>query len=211
MKHVGSTQKGSVSFNVGAAEFIPSSCESQPTDIQEETVTLPTGPGCGEAVVPVPTLAAAPLNTLSMALLAQQLPSLPNFSGDQADGDGDTIDDWLERLELVAGICGWDDQAKLVNVATRLRGSASRFYRSCPPQQRSSYQGIKSALQQRFTPVRIQSVQSSRFHERKQLSTETVANYAQDLCKLFNQAYATAQNEGGAAEAMGQPIILLLD
>ena len=96
VKHVGSTQKGSVSFNVGAAEFIPSSCESQPTDTQEETVTLPTGPGCGEAVVPVPTLAVAPLNTLSMALLAQQLPSLPNFSGDQADGGGDTIDDWLE-------------------------------------------------------------------------------------------------------------------
>jgi hypothetical protein len=47
-----------------------------------------------------------------MALLAQQLPCLPNFFGDQADGDGDTIDDWLERLELVAGICGWDDQAK---------------------------------------------------------------------------------------------------
>ena len=94
-----------------------------------------------------------------------------------------------------------------MNVATRLRGSASHFYRSCPPQQRSSYQGIKSALQQRFTPVRIQSVQSSRFHERKQLSTETVANYAQDLRKLFNQAYTTAQNEGGAAEAMGQSVL----
>ena len=186
---------------MGAPEFTPTS-EIQSTDTQGAT-----GLGCGEAVVPVSTLAAAPLNTLSMALLAQQLPSLPNFSGDQSDGDGETINDWLERLELVAGACGWDDQAKLVNVATRLRGSASRFYRSCTPQQRSSYQGITSALQQRFTPVHIQSVQSSRFHERKQLSTETVANYAQELRKLFNRAYSTAQSEGGAAEAMGQSVL----
>ena len=99
------------------------------------------------------TLAAAPLNTLSMAPLAQQLPSLPNFSGDQSDGDGEGTNDWLERLKLVAGACGWDDQAKLVSVATCFRGSASCFYRCCTPQQRSSYQGIASALQKRFTPA----------------------------------------------------------
>ena len=57
-----------------------------------------------------------------MALLAQQLPSLPNYSGDNADADGEGFNEWLERLELVATTCGWDDQAKLVNVATRLRG-----------------------------------------------------------------------------------------
>lgn len=75
---------------------------------------------CGEAVVRVRTLAVAPLNTLSMALLAQQLPSLPTFSGDQTDGEGETIDEWLERLELIAGACRRNNQAKLVNVATRL-------------------------------------------------------------------------------------------
>ena len=75
------------------------------------------------------------------------------------------------------------------------------------PQQWSSYRGITSALRRRFTPVHIQSVQSSRFHEQKQLSTETVASYAQDLCKLFNRTYATAQSEGGGAEALGQSVL----
>ena len=104
------------------------------------------GSGGGEAVEPVPTLAAAPLDALSVALLAQHLPPLPNITGDNVEGDGESFSDWLERVELVASMCKWDDQAKLVNVATRLRGTASRFYRSCTPQQRSSYIELVAAL-----------------------------------------------------------------
>ena len=122
----------------------------------------------GEGVVPVPTLPTAPLDALSMTLLAQQLPPIPNFTGDYTDGDGETFDEWLERLEMVAATCGWNEQTKLMNTATRLRGSASRFYRSCPPQQRSNYTALTTALRQRFTPVCIQAIQSSRFHERRQ-------------------------------------------
>ena len=64
------------------------------------------------------TLATAPLDTLSAVLLAQQLPLLPFFSGDQ---DGESIGDWLECLELMAAMCHWEEQAKLVNVAACLR------------------------------------------------------------------------------------------
>ena len=119
----------------------------------------------GAAVEPVSSQVAT-LNPILMALFAQQLPALPNFNGDHEGGDGESVGDWLERLELVAGACNWDDQARLVNVATRLRGEASRFYRSCTPQQRSTYSALTAALRKHFTPVRIQSVQSSRFHER---------------------------------------------
>ena len=157
----------SVSLNVGANPFT----------LNSVSVTKRVE----EAVRPEPNLAMDPM---SMALLAQLLPNMPTFSGDEIDGDGDSCDTWLERL--VANACRWDEQARLVNVATRLRGSASRFYRSCTPQQKSSYSGITSALRKLFTPVRIQSVQSGRFHERKQLATETVDVYAQDLRKLFN-------------------------
>jgi len=52
--------------------------------------------GGGAAVEPVSTLAATPYNTLSMALLAQQLPSLPCFSGEHTDGDGENFTEWLE-------------------------------------------------------------------------------------------------------------------
>ena len=113
-----------------------------PLDSVGDTANVPLGmqsEGGGEAVVPVPTLAAAPLEALSVALLAQQLPSLPNFTGEHLDGDRENFVEWLERFELVASTCRWDDQTKLVNVATRLRGSASCFYCSCTPQQRASY------------------------------------------------------------------------
>ena len=162
--------------------------------------------GGGEAMEPVSTLAAAPLDALSVALLAHQLPTLPNFNGEDLEGDGESFGDWLECLELVASTCKWDDQAKLMNVATRLRGTASRFYRSCTPQQRSSYKELVAALCNRFTPVYIQSVQSSIFHERKQCTNENVDDYAQDLCKLFNRAYSNAQS-GGEAEAMGKSVL----
>ena len=64
--------------------------------------------------MPVPTLAATPLDALSVALLAQQLPSLPNFTGEHLEGDGENFSGWLECLELVANTCRWDDQARLV-------------------------------------------------------------------------------------------------
>ena len=84
----------------------------------------------------------------------------------------------------------------LVNIVTRLRGPALRFYRICSPQQRANYTLLTSPLKQRLTPVRIQAVQSSRFHERKQGAKESVDSYAQDLLRLFNQAYSSASASG---------------
>ena len=164
----------------------------------------PTNRGEGREVVEsMPTLAPS---AFSVALLSQQLPTLPNYSGDNLDGDGETFSDWLERLELVAATCKWDDQAKLVNVATRLRGTASQFYRSCAPQQRSSYSELVTALRQRFTPVRIQAVQSGIFHERTQRGGEKVDVYAQDLRKLFHRAYGATQG-GGETGEMGKSVL----
>ena len=141
-----------------------------------------------------------------MALLAQQLPSLPNFLGEQSDLEED-FSEWLEQLELVANACRWDEQAKLVNVATRLRGAAVRYYRSCTPRQRSTYCDLMEALRGRFTPVQIQLVQTSKFHERKQRSDEAVDDYAQELQRPFHRAYATTQHKGGRAETMGKSVL----
>ena len=169
-------------LSANAPAFVPYSPTSG-TTLTGSTVSVgaPAGlwasqqsTGGGEAMESVSTLAAAPLDALSVALLAQQLPTLPNFNGEDLEGDGESFGDWLERLELVASTCKWDDQAKLMNVATRLRGTASRLYRSCTPQQRSSYKELVAALRSRFTPVCIQSVQSSIFHERKQCTNETM-------------------------------------
>ena len=51
---------------------------------------------------------------------------------------------------------------------------------------------MSAALVKRFTPVRIQAVQSSLFHERKQ-GEESVDSYAQALKVLFHKAYPNTQ------------------
>ena len=160
----------------------------------------------GKAAAPVPYPAMAKLDSLLMTLLAQQLPPLPNFSGEHMDSHGETFEEWLEWLDLVAATCRWDDQTNLVNIDTRLKGSASRFYRTCTPQQRSNYTSLTTAMKQLFTPVRVQAVQSSRFHETKQGPKETVDSYARDLCRLFQQAYSSSTSTNGAVQ-MGQSVL----
>ena len=105
---------------------------------------------------------------VSAALLAHQLPPLAKFSGENQEINGETFQDWLEQFKMVAAIGQWDQHAMLVNLATRLRGQAYAFYRSCTSQQRTNYDALVAALSKRFTPVRIKAVQSSLFHERKQ-------------------------------------------
>ena len=143
---------------------------------------------------------------LSQALLAQQLPPLPKFTGED-QGQGETFRDWLEQFELVASLGDWDDKTKLVNLVTRLRGQAYAFYRSCTLQQRAKYATLVTELTKRFTPVQIQAVQSSLFHERKQKPRETVDAYAQDLRQRFYKAYPTVQQGTRDAEEMGQLVL----
>ena len=67
------------------------------------------------------------VTALTQALLAQQVPPLSVFSG-EGDGVEGTFSEWYEQLELVANMCHWSDQLKLINVATRLRGAAYSFF-----------------------------------------------------------------------------------
>lgn len=74
---------------------------------------------------------------VSHAMLVNQVPPLAVFSGE--DKDCITFRDWHEQLELVAGLCGWSDHVKLVNVATRLKGVAYAHYHFCTATQWASY------------------------------------------------------------------------
>ncbi|MDA8002927.1 MAG: hypothetical protein MPL62_16715, partial [Alphaproteobacteria bacterium] len=114
--------------------------------------------------------------------------------------------DWSEQFELVAEACQWTDQAKPVNLATRLKGQAYAFYRSCSATQRASYPLLMEALLHRFTPVTIQSVQTSQFHERKQGPQEFVDTFAQDLRQLFQKAVPSVSRGSQEAE-MGKAVL----
>ena len=117
------------------------------------------------------------------------------------DNDGEGYNDWLECLQLVATTCGWSDQAKLVNVAPRLLETVARFYRSRTPQ-RSNYSALTTALRQRFIPVCIQSVQSSNFHEHKQLGVkEAESKELKQVVKEFSKLFALDSSELGRTTA----------
>ena len=106
--------------------------------------------------------------SIPSVLMAQRLPPLSKFSGERNDGDMDTFQEWIEQFEMIASICGWSAQAKLVNLVTRLRGQAYAFFRSCSTQNKTSYALLVAELHKRFTPVHLLAVQSSLFHDRKQ-------------------------------------------
>jgi len=105
---------------------------------------------------------------------------------------------------VVAAICHWDDQAKLVNLVTWLRGQAFAFHRSCTAQQQASYQALVAELTKRFTPVQLQAVQSSLFHKCKQNPKELVDDYAQELRRLFLKAFPSPQQGSTETESMGK-------
>ena len=140
------------------------------------------------------------------AWMTQQLPPLNKFSGD-GDSSGETIEEWLEQFELVAAVARWDQSAKLANLVTRLKGPAFAFFRSCPIDQRRSYHILITELKKRFTPVHIGAVQTSLFHDRKQLDSETVDTYAQDLRGLFHKAYPSSKRGTHEAERIAQIVL----
>ena len=156
----------------------------------------------------MPTVSTVGSTTLLPAYTAtQQLPPISKFSGDEKLDDNTTFPEWLEQFEMVANLAGWGDQAKLVNLTTRLKGSAYAFLRSCTPQQRGNYSAIVQDLKKRFVPVQIEAIQSGLFHERRQKQGESVDEYAQDLRRLYQKAYSQAQKGSSAAQKMGESVL----
>ena len=142
-----------------------------------------------------------------MPIYRNQLPPISRFTGEENCSESGTFSDWLEQFEAVAILAGWNEHAKLVNVTTRLRGTAYSFYRSCVSEQRSNYTLLVEQLRKRFTPVELTAIQSQRFHDRRQSTKESVDEFAQELKKLFRKAYFSLTKEGTEAEAMGQTVL----
>ena len=62
-------------------------------------------------------------------------------------------------------------------------------------------------MKRRFTPVHLTAVQTQLFHGRQQAEGETVLQFAQELQKLFNQAYARAARGGPEAEKLARTLL----
>ena len=146
-------------------------------------------------------------SSVPAAWLPQHLPPLPQFKGEGQQQGEDAFEEWIEQLELVAALLKWDESMRLVHLITRLGGQARAFYRSCPPEVKESYPRLVAELRKRFKPVRLPAVQTSLFHKRRQQEGETVDVYAQDLRRLFYQAYPSAEQGTSEAESMGKSVL----
>ena len=146
-----------------------------------------------------------PLPALSMPCMGQ-IPQIPRFTG-EGRATGESFGEWHEHFENVATLVGWDEHWKLVHLTTNLRYTATAFYRSCSEEVRSKYTSLVAATKRRFTPIRLTAVQAQLFHNRQQQEKEAVDQFAQELQKLYNLAYAGATSEGPHAERMGQTLL----
>ena len=134
-----------------------------------------------------------------------QVPPVDKYNG---DAEIEPFEEWPEQFELVASVCCWEGKTKLANLVTRPQGHAYAFYRTCPVHQRSSYEALTAALIECFKPVRIKSVQSGLFHERKQGPAESTKDYAVDLNRLYQRAYPHSERGSAGAEKMGQTVLV---
>ena len=169
------------------------------------STSLPMLPAIGSGIVQ-PSATVLPAATV-VPMYGNQLPPISRFTGEEDCSELGTFSDWLEQFEAVAILAGWNEHAKLVNLTTRLRGTAYSFHRSCVSEQRSNYTLLVEQLRKRFTPVELTAIQSQRFHDRRQSTKESVDEFAQELKKLFRKAYFSLTKGGTEEEAMGQTVL----
>ena len=168
---------------------------------------MPSAPSLGGIPAGGTSLHPQPVFTPPVMGHHVYLPPISKFNG-ETQGEYVTFEEWIEQFEMLATIAHWDECSKLVNLTTRLTGQAYAFYRSCTSRQRTNFSLLVAELKKRFTPVKIQSVQSSLFHDRRQKSGETVDTYAQDLRRLFHQAYPRSHQGTSESEEMGRSVLL---
>ena len=166
---------------------------SLPTSLTASAVVPGTTSTSAIAATATPFLLPTSYMT-SPASMLNQLPQIPCFTGEETS-DGETFQDWLEQFESIAVLGGWSEHAKLVNLTARLRGGAYSFFRSCSPEQRSSYPLLVAELKKRFTPVKLTAIQTQLFHDRVQGAKESVDEFAQALRQLFSKAYVEDQKQ----------------
>ena len=119
--------------------------------------------------------------------LRMTLPSLPMFSGE--DADVDTFTRWLRRFTRHAELECWSEGAKLAQLELHLAGRAERLFEVLPAAVRESYQSAVAALQRRLVPVQREALLSAQLMRKRQKADETVESYAQEFEALFERSY----------------------
>ena len=117
-----------------------------------------------------------------------KLPPLLSFSGESRE-DVDALDRWLAKLEKHAELMCWSEHTKLLQFELHLAGRAKRTYELLSATARKTYKEATTALRQRLYPVESEALVSAQLMRCKQLNSESVDEFAQELEKLFERSY----------------------
>lgn len=111
--------------------------------------------------------------------------NIPPFTGRE------TWKVWFTRFKDIAKRQGWDDDEKLDILLPKLQGEAGSFvYDQLSSKVRNNYQLLKKELKNRFRQVENPKTFSAVFAARRQKANESVENFAADLKKIYDKAYA---------------------
>ncbi|MEW8546514.1 MAG: zinc finger CCHC domain-containing protein [Candidatus Thiodiazotropha sp.] len=117
-------------------------------------------------------------------------PRLPPFTGKE------TWKVWFNRFEEVAKRQKWSDEERLDEMLPRLQGVAGEFvFGQLTHSIRTDYKALCKELKNRFRVVETSKTFGVQFSRRNQKSGESVEEYADELKKLYDKAYAKRDKE----------------
>ena len=105
---------------------------------------------------------------------------MPAFDGDNRK-DVDALGRWLAKLEKHTELLRCSECTKLLQFELHLTGRAERVYELLLSSIKSSFEEASKALRAWLYPVESEALVSAQLMRHKQLSSETVDEFAQDL------------------------------
>ena len=103
---------------------------------------------------------------------------------------------YYNRFKSVAKLEGWTDREKLRELLPRLQGKAGEFvYDQLRSDVREDFRSLVHELKHRFRKVETARTYGAQFSHRNQQSGETIEDFAADLKRLYDKAYANRDRD----------------
>ena len=122
---------------------------------------------------------------------------------DRYDGRED-LEDYIQHFENVAQWNKWNKEEMAIQLTMCLRGAAQRVLYGLPHEERYNYQELIKTLKKRFDPEGPQFAVQEEFWKRGRKKGESIVEYAQDLVRLADKAFAKSMPE----KASGEPALV---
>ena len=104
----------------------------------------------------------------------------PKFSGNA----NEDVVEFLTNFERAANFHKWEESRKTEALPLHLEGNASVWYNTTPSLSGGNYKEVTDALKKQFHSHSDRWLLRQKLSERKQLSTETVMEYAADVRRM---------------------------